>query len=64
MIRQTAIFDPVGLTGQMYWYSLYVPHEFVFSGMLQGIAQAALREMRELDTAKTPNGQTAAPHRR
>lgn len=49
MIRQTAIFDPVGLTGQMYWYSLYVPHEFVFSGMLRGIAQAALREMKSLD---------------
>jgi uncharacterized protein YbjT (DUF2867 family) len=43
-IRQTAIFDPVGLKGQLYWYSLYVPHEFVFNGMLRGIAQAALRE--------------------
>jgi len=49
MIRQTAIFDPVGLIGQIYWYSLYVPHEFVFSGMLRGIAQAALREMKNLD---------------
>jgi hypothetical protein len=63
-IRQTAIFDPVGLTGQMYWFSLYLPHEFVFSGMLQGIAQAALREMRDLDEAKIPIGQPAAPHRR
>ena len=43
-IRQTAIFDPVGLKGQLYWYSLYVPHEFVFNGMLRGIAQAALHE--------------------
>ena len=48
-IRQTAIFDPVGLTGQVYWFSLYVPHEFVFSGMLRGIAEAALREMKNLD---------------
>ena len=63
-IRQTAIFDPVGLIGQIYWYTLYVPHELVFSGMLRGIAQAALREMRDLDKAKIPNGQTAAPHRR
>lgn len=45
-IRQTAIFDPVGLVGQAYWYSLYVPHQFVFQGMLRGIAQAALRKMR------------------
>lgn len=58
-IRQTAIFDPVGLTGQIYWYSLYVPHEFVFGGMLQGIARAALREMRELDMPQAPNKQTA-----
>jgi len=51
-IRQTAIFDPVGLIGQVYWYSLYLPHELVFSGMLRGIAKAALREMRDLDKAK------------
>jgi uncharacterized protein YbjT (DUF2867 family) len=64
MIRQTAIFDPVGLIGQIYWYTLYIPHQFVFSGMLRGIAEAALREMRDLDKAKITNGQTAAPHRR
>ena len=48
-IRQTAIFDPVGLTGQLYWYSLYVPHEFVFNGMLRGIARAALHEVGARD---------------
>jgi uncharacterized protein YbjT (DUF2867 family) len=59
-IRQTAIFDPVGLLGRLYWYTLYVPHQFVFSGMLRGIAQAALREMKDLDTAKIPHGQMEA----
>jgi len=63
-IRQTAIFDPVGLAGQLYWYSLYVPHELVFRGMLRGIARAALREMRDLDLPRIPNGQTATLHRR
>lgn len=63
-IRQTAIFDPVGLTGQLYWYSLYVPHEFVFNGMLRGIAQAALRDMRDLDMPHIPHGQTATLPRR
>jgi hypothetical protein len=53
-IRQTAIFDPVGLTGQIYWYSLYVPHEFVFSGMLRGIARAALEEMSGVRIVETP----------
>jgi len=60
-IRQTAIFDPIGLIGQMYWYSLYIPHEFVFRGMLRGIAQAALREMRNLVWLKLTHGNTAPP---
>jgi uncharacterized protein YbjT (DUF2867 family) len=42
-IRQTAIFDPVGLFGLMYWYALYPVHQLVFGGMLRGIATAALK---------------------
>jgi uncharacterized protein YbjT (DUF2867 family) len=42
-IRQTAIFDPVGLWGRAYWYALYPVHHLVFSGMLRGIARAAER---------------------
>lgn len=40
-IRQTAIFDPVGLFGIIYWYALYPLHQFIFSGMLRNIARAA-----------------------
>ena len=40
-IRQTAIFDPLGLLGLLYWYSIYPLHQIVFSGMLRGIARAA-----------------------
>ncbi len=40
-IRQTAIFDPVGLAGLLYWYGIYPLHEFVFAGMLRNIARAA-----------------------
>jgi uncharacterized protein YbjT (DUF2867 family) len=43
-IRQTAIFDPVGLLGLAYWYLLYPIHHFVFSGMIRGIADASRRE--------------------
>jgi len=43
VIRQTAIFDPVGLQGLLYWYSVFPLHQFVFSGMLRGIARAAQR---------------------
>ena len=40
VIRQTAIFDPVGVMGQLYWYLLYPVHRFVFAGMLTGIVRA------------------------
>jgi uncharacterized protein YbjT (DUF2867 family) len=43
-IRQTAIFDPVGLGGLLYWYALYPIHQLVFGGMLRTIAAAAMRE--------------------
>jgi len=41
-IRQTALFDPVGLTGVAYWYAIYPLHELVFKAMLESIARAAL----------------------
>ena len=41
-IRQTAMFDPLGLLGRAYWYVLYPLHQLVFGGMLRGIARAAL----------------------
>ncbi len=37
-IRQTASFDPVGLLGRAYWYVVYPLHQYVFAGMLRGIA--------------------------
>ena len=40
-IQQTAIFDPSGLSGPLYWYGLYPLHAAVFRGMLAGIARAA-----------------------
>ena len=43
-IRQTAIFDPVGLAGRAYWYALYPLHHLVFGGMLRGIVAAPRRE--------------------
>lgn len=43
IIRQTAIFDPAGLTGLLYWYALYPVHRWIFSGMLNKIAALAGR---------------------
>jgi hypothetical protein len=41
LIRQTALFDPVGLGGLVYWYALWGIHQLVFAGMLRNIARAA-----------------------
>jgi uncharacterized protein YbjT (DUF2867 family) len=46
-IRQTAIFDPFGLAGLLYWYGLYPAHRMVFVGMLRGIAKAAAGSARK-----------------
>ena len=43
-IHQIAIFDPVGLWGQLYWYALYPLHSFIFACMLCHIAKAAQAE--------------------
>ncbi|MFN0054773.1 MAG: SDR family oxidoreductase [Planctomycetales bacterium] len=53
-IRQTALFDPVGLFGIVYWYSLYPLHQLIFSGMLRNIARAArLADPMRLSNAAT-----------
>ena len=38
-ITQTAVFDPLGLGGLLYWYGLYPIHWLIFRGMLRGIAR-------------------------
>ena len=46
-IRQTAIFDPDGLAGLLYWYGIYPLHAAVFRAMLREIAAAAVAEPEE-----------------
>lgn len=43
-IRQTALFDPLGLLGLAYWYSLYPLHQLIFAGMLREIGARAQSE--------------------
>jgi hypothetical protein len=40
-LSQTAMFDPAGLSGLVYWYGVWPLHQFVFEGMLRGIAAEA-----------------------
>ncbi len=39
-ITQTAIFDPAGLLGLAYWYSLWPLHGLIFGGMLRRLIEA------------------------
>jgi hypothetical protein len=50
-IRQTAIFDPVGLAGLAYWYALYPLHQLVFDGMLRRIAASVARQSWDRTTS-------------
>ncbi len=43
-IRQTAIFDPLGLAGLLYWYGLYPLHRYIFARMLERIVELAEAE--------------------
>jgi len=46
VIRQTAVFDPKGLIGLIYWYTLVPAHAIVFGGMLREIAKRAMNDER------------------
>jgi uncharacterized protein YbjT (DUF2867 family) len=50
-IRQTAVFDPAGLPGLVYWYGVYPIHAHIFRGMLRRIAARA----SALEPASAPN---------
>jgi len=38
-VYQTSIFDPVGLSGLLYWYGIYPLHQIIFSGMLKAVVK-------------------------
>lgn len=52
-ITQTAFFDPHGLLGVLYWYSLYPIHGLIFGGMIREIGRRAEAAAR---------AHTAGPH--
>jgi uncharacterized protein YbjT (DUF2867 family) len=42
VVHQTAVFEPVGLSGLLYWYLLLPVHRVIFGGLLRAIARRAL----------------------
>ena len=49
-INQTAIFEPAGIFGKIYWYSLYPLHQLIFNGMLRAIEHKAIALSKKTDT--------------
>ena len=41
VVHQTAVFEPIGLSGLIYWYALLPIHVVIFRGMLRAIARRA-----------------------
>lgn len=54
ILRQTAIFDPLGVAGLLYWYVLYPVHRLIFAGMLRSLARSAEAQVEKEKVAVTP----------
>ncbi|GEM_PF-2654436 len=44
LVRQTAMFDPLGLASLAYWHGIYPLHVRIFAGILRALARQG--EMR------------------
>lgn len=53
ILRQTAIFDPLGVAGLLYWYVLYPVHRLIFAGMLRSLARSAEAQVEKEKVAVT-----------
>lgn len=54
-LRQTALFEPRGLFGLLYWYAVLPFHGLIFRGMLAAIRREAI----EIAAVKEPDRKTA-----
>ncbi|HET8944705.1 MAG TPA: SDR family oxidoreductase [Dehalococcoidia bacterium] len=55
VIRQTAIFDPIGLPGLLYWYGLFPVHSLIFAGMLRGIVRSVDKQADVEEAVGSPS---------
>jgi hypothetical protein len=42
VVHQTAVFEPAGLSGLLYWYGLFLVHTVMFRGLLRALARRAV----------------------
>lgn len=48
LLSQTALFEPKGVPGFLYWYAMYPAHLFIFGAMVRAVGRRA-RELRSSD---------------
>lgn len=51
VLNQSAFFEPKGLMGVLYWYSIYFLHTFVFGGMISDLKRRAETRSTEITKA-------------
>jgi hypothetical protein len=52
---QTALFEPKGLAGVLYWFFLYPVHRLIFSGMVQGLPRQLRHPLSSSNDRKDKN---------
>jgi uncharacterized protein YbjT (DUF2867 family) len=58
-VRQTAIFDPRGVAGRLYWYAVYPLHALIFRGLIHAIARRAALPLAATLHSGSRSGRTA-----
>ncbi len=54
LVRQTALFEPKGILGRLYWYAILPFHHFVFNGTLAGVERECRALMEGPNTCPLP----------
>jgi uncharacterized protein YbjT (DUF2867 family) len=47
-LTQTAFYEPKGLWGLLYWYSVYPMHGIIFGGMIKSIKKSAEKKSKQI----------------
>jgi hypothetical protein len=61
LLHQTAVFEPAGLLGLLYWYGLSPVHGPLFGGLLNAIARRALGRVEQLSAGTGATSETTRP---
>jgi hypothetical protein len=61
VLHQTALFEPRGLWGLVYWYAVLPFHGPIFRGMLRTLAQSAVRIAADAGAAAATSGPLPKP---